>query len=116
MAPKLVIIQFAKGDQTVPNPTASALIRAGDLADRTTYFRNDLLFEANPVAPPPKNPHTFLTNIANAVVGPLSLAAQRQIAELFRTEDPNLADPDLAGPFFEAPIHDELPEELNFIP
>src|SRR5262249_43498573 len=36
---KSVIIQFAKGDQTVPNPTATALLRAGDLADRTTFYR-----------------------------------------------------------------------------
>ena len=28
------IIQFARGDQTVPNPTATAILRAGDLADR----------------------------------------------------------------------------------
>ena len=41
---KNVIIQFARGDQTVPNPTTTALIRSGDLADRTTLFRNDLAY------------------------------------------------------------------------
>jgi hypothetical protein len=41
-----VIIQFAKGDQTVPNPTASAIFRAGDLTDRSTFFRNDLVHAA----------------------------------------------------------------------
>jgi hypothetical protein len=40
--PPPVIIQFAKGDQTVPNPTASAIFRAGDLDDRSTFYRNDL--------------------------------------------------------------------------
>lgn len=49
-----VIVQFARGDETVPNPTASALIRAGHLQDRATFFRNDLAFAANP--PFPKNP------------------------------------------------------------
>jgi hypothetical protein len=39
-----VIIQFARGDKTNPNPTTTALIRAGDLADRSTFFRNDLAF------------------------------------------------------------------------
>src|SRR5262249_11489434 len=34
---KSVIIIFAKGDQTVQNPITSALLRAGDLADRTMY-------------------------------------------------------------------------------
>jgi hypothetical protein len=29
MSPKEVIIQFAKGDKTVPNPPATALLRAG---------------------------------------------------------------------------------------
>jgi Bacterial virulence factor lipase N-terminal len=41
-AAKAVILQYAKGDSTVPNPTTSAIIRAGDLADRTTLFRNTL--------------------------------------------------------------------------
>ncbi|HEX3154836.1 MAG TPA: hypothetical protein VHV32_09435, partial [Candidatus Angelobacter sp.] len=31
---KSVIVQFARGDMTVPNPTATALIRSGDLTDR----------------------------------------------------------------------------------
>jgi hypothetical protein len=43
-AQKPVIFQFAKGDMTVPNPTTSAILRAGDLKDRATYFRNDLAF------------------------------------------------------------------------
>ena len=60
-AAKPVIIQFAKGDKTVPNPTATALVRAGDLAHRATFFRNDLAFVATGGAIP-KNPHTFLTN------------------------------------------------------
>src|SRR5439155_11877304 len=51
---KPVIIQFASTDQTVPNPTTTAMLRAGDLADRATFFRNDLAFAANPSFP--KNP------------------------------------------------------------
>src|SRR5262249_58012190 len=61
MTAKSVIIQFAKGDKTVPNPTATALLRAGDLADRATFYRNDLAFAANPAIP--KDPHTFLTGV-----------------------------------------------------
>src|SRR5919106_3124948 len=38
---KSIILQFARGDQTVPNPTTSAIIRAGNLQSRTTLFRND---------------------------------------------------------------------------
>lgn len=112
-AAKPVIIQFAKGDQTVPNPTASAILRAGDLTDRTTYFRNDLAHAANPAVS--KNPHTFLTN----VVGPgaaFAIGAQQQIATFFASNGTVVIDPDGAGPFFEVPIVGPLPEVTNFIP
>ena len=45
---KSVIVQFAKGDQIVPNPATTALFRAGDLADRATFYRHDLAFAENP--------------------------------------------------------------------
>jgi hypothetical protein len=113
-APKPVIVQFAKGDMTVPNPTNSNLIRAGELQDRATFFRNDLAFAANPATP--KNPHTFLTNIGSAAVGPLSLAAQAQIAVFFQSNGATVIDPDGAGPLFETPVALPLPEVVNFIP
>ena len=109
---KTVIVQFAKGDQTVPNPTATNLLRAGDLSDRTTYFRNDLVRLAFPTAP--ANPHTFLTNIAVPSVAPLAVAAQDQIARFFASDGEEVVDPDGAGPFFEVPIAGPLPEVLNF--
>ena len=59
-----IIIQFARGDKTVPNPTTSAILRAGNLAGRATLFRNDLAKAANPAVS--SNPHTFLTNLAGA--------------------------------------------------
>jgi dienelactone hydrolase len=107
-----VIIQFAKGDQTVPNPTATAIFRAGDLADRSTYFRNDLVRAARPTAP--ANPHTFLTNIGNPVVADLAIAAQTQIAIFLLTDGAVVIDPDGPGPFFEVPIAGPLPETTNF--
>ncbi|MEW6733285.1 MAG: Ig-like domain-containing protein [Acidobacteriota bacterium] len=111
--PVPVIVQFAKGDQTVPNPTNTNIIRAGGLADRATYFRNDLVVSAFPDAP--KNPHTFLTAIANQAVGNLAFAAQAQIAMFFATNGMMIIDPDSSGTFFETPIVSPLPEELNFI-
>jgi len=113
-AAKPVIVQFAKGDMTVPNPTASAILRAGDLADRATFFRNDLAFALN--AAVGKNPHTFLTNIGNAAAAPYAIAAQIQIATFFASGGAMTIDPDGAGPFFETPIAGPLPETLNFIP
>ena len=110
---KNVIISFARGDKTVPNPTTTALIRSGDLADRASLFRNDLAFLANPAFP--KNPHTFLTNLAG-VAGPVAVGAQTQIAVFFATNGALTIDPDGAGPLFEVPIAIALPEDLAFIP
>jgi hypothetical protein len=113
-APKPVIVQVAKGDVTVPNPTSSAIVRAGDLADRTTYYRNDIAYAANPAVG--KNPHTFLTNIANPAAAPLAIGAQIQIATFFQSQGTVTIDPDGAGPIFEVPIAGPLPEVTNFIP
>ena len=112
---KPVIVQFAKGDMTVPNPTATALIRAGDLADRATFFRNDLAYVATGGAIP-KNPHTFLTNIGIPAAAPFAVGAQSQIAVFFASGGTITIDPDGAQPFFETPIALPLPEGLNFIP
>src|SRR5262249_2767924 len=51
---KSVLFLFAKGDQSVPNPSNTAILRAGDLADRATFFRFDLAFAENPTLP--RNP------------------------------------------------------------
>jgi hypothetical protein len=112
-AAKPVIVQFAKGDKTVPNPTASAILRAGDLADHTSYFRNDLVFAANPAVN--KNPHTFLTNVIGPGA-PFAIGAQQQIATFFASDGATVIDPDGTGPFFEVPIVGPLPEVTNFIP
>lgn len=110
---KNVIISFARGDQTVPNPTATALVRSGDLTDRTSFFRNDLAHLANPAFP--KNPHTFLTNLSGAP-GAVAVGAQSQIAVFFATNGALTIDPDGPGPLFEVPIAGPLPEDLGFIP
>jgi hypothetical protein len=111
---KSVIVQFAKGDQTVPNPTTTAILRASGLADRATYFRNDLAFAADPTVP--KNPHTFLTRITTPSVAAVAFGAQRQIAVFFASDGVTIIDPDGAGLLFEVPIVGPLPEDLSYIP
>jgi hypothetical protein len=113
-APKPVLVQIAKGDQVVTNPTNSALIRAGDFAARTTYFRTDLAYAANPAVG--KTGHTFLTGVAAPATAPIAIAAQTQIAVFFATNGATIIDPDGAGPIFETPLVGPLPEVLNFIP
>lgn len=129
MLPKDIIIQFAKGDNTVPNPTTTALLRAGDLADRATYYRHDLAFTSRgdqSGIPVPKDPHIFLLFVALAptstppinfpAVADIGRGAREQIAEFFASDGANVIDPDGAGPLFEVPIAGPLPEGLSFIP
>jgi hypothetical protein len=109
------IIQSAKGDVTVPNPTTSAIMRAADAQDRWTLYRSDLVQALIPGAP--ADPHTFLTDIGDPTVAELAVAAQMQIGVFFASEGTAVIDPDAELPFFEVPISaDEIPlmEALNF--
>jgi dienelactone hydrolase len=105
-----IILQFARGDQTVPNPTTSAIIRAGNLASRTTLYRHDLAW----VVGAPKNPHAFITSITG-FFAPYAIAAQMQIATFLASDGATVIDPDGTGPFFETPTS-MVPEDLAFIP
>ncbi len=114
---KTIILQYARGDQTVPNPTTSAIIRAGSLQDRTTAFRNDLAFAADPTFP--KNPHTFLTRLPGLAppgAAAVAIAGQDQIAQFFASGGATVVDPDGAGPLFETPLSGPPWEDLAYIP
>jgi hypothetical protein len=109
---KSVIIQFAEGDQIVPNPATTALLRAGDLADRATLYRHDLAFAENPQLP--TIPHAFLTRIEIPGFRVIAGGAQEQIATFFATDGATVIHPEPAR-FFETPVSLPLPEGLNFI-
>lgn len=119
-----VIVSFARGDQTVPNPGAITLLRAGDLADSAVLFRNDLAFACDRTLE--KNAHAFLVRMNAPSRTTIALAAQKQVAEFFASDGTVVIDPDdvLASaippvcglPFFEVPIALPLPEDLGFIP
>jgi hypothetical protein len=100
-----VIVQFAKGDRTVPNPTTTAILRAADLASRATYFRNDLAGAGSTA-----NPHTFLTSIGTPATALFALQAQAQLATFLASNGTITIDPDGAAPVFETPIAGPLPE------
>jgi len=112
VGPKAVIVQLAKGDQTVPNPVTSAFVRDGGLQDRTTYFRNDLAL-ANVPGYHVHDPHSFLLSVANAPAQ-FAIAAQQQVATFFASDGATTIDPDGPGPYFETPIAGPLPETQNF--
>lgn len=130
-----VIMQLAKGDTTIPNPATTAIIRAGDLADRTTYYRTDIAVErfgAGPPAPPPtpppgveKNGHNFLIRMNSPTRTGIALTAQEQVAVFFESYGTTTIDPDgecfldlpgKPGCLFEVPLAGPLPEDLGFIP
>jgi hypothetical protein len=113
-----VIIQFARGDQTVPNPTTSAILRAGNLAGRATLFRNDKAFATVP-GYTVKNPHTFLTNVfdpSDPAATQFAFEAQQQMATFLSSDGTTTIDPDGPAPYFETPMVGPPPEDLHFIP
>jgi hypothetical protein len=112
---KQVLIVFSWGDETAPNPLTTAVIRAGDLADRTTLYRNDLAFaEDNRVA---GNPHQFWLQIESAVplARQIAFGVQGQIATFLASDGTVVIHPEPAR-LFETPIAGPLPEELNYLP
>jgi hypothetical protein len=110
---KAVLIQMAKGDMTLANPLTTAIVRAGDLADVTTFYRHDLAFAANSLLQ--KDPHTLLIVAGSSPLRPTALAAQEQIAVFFNSGGTVIMHP-APSDFFEVPIAGPLPEELSFIP
>lgn len=101
VAVRPVLLMFAKGDKTVPNPTATAILRAGELADRTLYFRYDLALANGLPHFPNDDPHPA-TNAG-------------AIAAFLASDGANIVDPDGPGPIWEQPIAGPLPEDLSFI-
>ena len=113
---KSVIMQFAKGDMTIPNPDSTATLRAGGLANQTTYFRNDLAYAAD--ANFGTDPHIFLIRVSpgwDPAIITVAMQAQTQIAVFFASDGQMVIDPDGPGLLFEVPIAGPLPEVLNFI-
>ncbi len=111
---KAVIIQFARGDQLVPNPSTTAILRAGELADRATFYRHDLVFNDPIIGEVTDDPHTFLA-LDSPLVESITIAAQQQIGEFFRLDGAAVIDPDGAKPFFEVPIAPPLPEDCGYV-
>ncbi|MEO6880422.1 MAG: hypothetical protein ABI181_05625 [Mycobacteriaceae bacterium] len=100
------LIQSAFGDQTVPNPTAGTLIRAGGLQDRTTFYRNDKTPNAG------DNPHGFLLNPAFTLG---FTPGQTQMSTFLASKGRLIIDPDGAAGVFEVPISDaNVLRYLNF--
>jgi dienelactone hydrolase len=132
--PRPVLLQFVRGDRGDVNPSVAAIVRAGDLQDRTTGFRHDSFVSAFP-AEFIDNPHRFLVRIpcvnpngtvcqgeiaVTAHVESIALAAQEQAAAFFASDGLVVIDPETGLPpelrvldLFEAPFQGPIPEDLG---
>lgn len=121
-----VLMQFARADQTVPNPANSALVRAAGLEASTWMYRHDL---ARAKAPDlPENPHAYLALFVSLDGGKVqlpglaglavSLDAQQQIADFLTADGATIPDPNslvrllLGIPVFEIPA--VLPQDFGY--
>lgn len=87
-----VLVQVARGDETVPNPTTRTLIRAGDLINRTSLYRNDLTPQQA------LDPHGFLLD-PTFVLG--FTAGQTQMSTFLASGGRTIVDPDGSGPVWQ---------------
>jgi hypothetical protein len=112
--PKSLLILFGRGDQIAINPGTSAILRAGNLADRAVHYRHDLAFAEDSTIP--RNPHFFITSPTspNALVRSIARGVQGQIATFFASDGAEVVHPEPAR-FFEVPVVGPLPEGLNYI-
>ena len=116
---KSMVVLFAKGDQTAPNPRTSLIVRAGLLREKTIFYRNDLAFAEDMTVP--KDPHTFLQPIASAgtTAGQVARGGQQTIGIFLASSGTVITLPDITPPepgrFYEFPVQ-VLPEDYSYIP
>jgi dienelactone hydrolase len=115
-----VLITFGQGDPVIPTTTAGNLLRAGDLADRTIYFRTlDAYAQVQSTPPSAAQLHEWLVSISGPnISGPggcFALAGQESVATFLASDGTTTLDPDTVidpqcpSPFFETPFTGTLP-------
>jgi hypothetical protein len=117
LAPKRVLFQFAIGDQTVPNPSNSLLVRAADGREQTSLYRHDLAFAARPEIP--EDPHAYFSFLLDPNAAGISLAVLDQVATFVRSGKDEVPDANpMARLFFGLDLFETpaiLPETLGFV-
>jgi hypothetical protein len=114
---KPVLYTFAQGDRVLPNTTTATLLRAGALADRTTFFRARDAYSSMtpPITPNAAVVHEFLVNLTGAggAARPFALAAQEAVATFLASDGLVTVNPGGGvGQWFQTPIVLPLPGEL----
>ena len=122
---KNILFQFARADQTMPNPATTRLIQAAQ-QPLTWEYRHDLALAAG--LPLPQDPHPFLAlfiGISGTTVEfpsleaiYIGLAAQQQVAGFFASDGVSAPDPNTYLPpflpqgLFEVPA--QLPVDMGY--
>lgn len=113
-SPKSVLFMMQKGDQSAPNPRSTQLARAGDLADVTTFYRNDFAWADDPTVN--KNPHSMqLRWTMPGLSGPIGRGSLEQTAIFLASGGLIIVRPE-PDRYFEVPILLPLPEDFSYIP
>jgi len=122
---KNILLQFARADQTMPNPATTRLIKAAQQPP-TWEYRHDLALADG--LPLPQDPHPFLA-LFIAISGTtvqlpslqaieIGLAAQQQVAGFFASDGLSAPDPNTFLPSFIPQglfqIATQLPEDLGY--
>jgi hypothetical protein len=100
-----MLMQFAVGDMTMPNPATSGLINAAGLIGSTWEYRHDLARAQMPDLP--ADPHPYLVLFVDLSGGSIqlpgasglaiSLDAQGQIAGFFAADGTTIPDPNVVS-------------------
>jgi pimeloyl-ACP methyl ester carboxylesterase len=125
LSKKRILHLISLGDQEVPNPANSTLIRAASAQSSTWLYRPDRACKIVGAAALPVQPHRFLSEpfmYDSTARTSIAKAAQQQVAEFIVSDGKIVADPDtfLTSPFqpgdnlFEVPK--TLPDALNYEP
>lgn len=116
--PKRVLFQIARGDQWIPNPASSSLVRAAFSWETTSLYRHDLARAVQPILP--ADPHAYLAFQLNPIAAPIGAATFQQaigflMSGVSAVPDVNpLLRPLFGVDLFESPSF--LPEDPGYLP
>lgn len=114
---KRILFQFAIGDQTVPNPSNSLLIRCADGQALSSLYRHDLARALRPQLP--ANPHAFFSFLLDVNGAPIALGALAQAETFIESGKAEVPDANyLVKPFFGIDLFEtpaKLPETTGYL-
>jgi len=115
---KRTLFQMARGDQTVPNPSNSLLIRSANMLEATSVYRHDLALQQ--VSNLPQNPHIYLAGIGPLAATVIGFAAQGEAVQYLTGTGEEVPDVNpFVTLFFRTPVFERPKayyEDLGFAP